>query len=459
MTKLGFPEVWIKRVICYVSTPLFSVRINGKFYGNITPSRGLRHPLSLYLFLLCAEGFSSLLAKAEAKNRLHGVSICRRAPRISHLLFVDNSLLFCRATQKEVQAIVDILQLYATASGQLINFEKSSIYFSSNTDGGQRNWIKTRLNVKEVDRFETYLGLLTLIGRSKYQSFVVLKDKVWKNLQRWKGIMLSRVGKEVLIKAVAQSLLTYTMGVFQLPMKLCDELNAMCARFWWGQVGNERKIHWKSWESLSKPKKEGGMGFRDIRCFNMVMLAKQGWRLLKEKDTLFYRCFKVKYFPWCNFLEAGDVPNSSYVWKSIMVAQLILKKGSCWRVGDGSRIRVLKDKWIPNHPTNRVLHPPGDEEREWRVSELIDWSLKVWDRDLIERRFHHEDADAILRIPLSRQQTNDTLFWLHSTEGEFSVKTGHHLARVLKWENDVNEGCSSSMGCNTVWARSGICTY
>ena len=197
MTKLGFPEVWIERVICCVSTPLFSVRINGKFYGNITPSRGLRHPLSLYLFLLCAEGFSSLLAKAEAKNRLHGVSICRRAPRISHLLFVDNSLLFCRATQKEVQAIVDILQLYATASGQLINFEKSSIYFSSNTDGGQRNWIKTRLNVKEVDQFETYLGLLTLIGRSKYQAFAVLKVKVWKKLQRWKGIMLSRVGKEV----------------------------------------------------------------------------------------------------------------------------------------------------------------------------------------------------------------------------------------------------------------------
>ena len=128
-------------------------------------------------------------------------------------------------------------------------------------------------------------------------------------------------------------------------------------------------------------------------------------------------------------------------------------------MGDGSGIRVLKDKWISNHPTNRVLHPLGDEEREWRVSELIDWSLKVWDRDLIERRFHHEDADAILRIPLSRQQTNDTLFWLHSTEGEFSVKTGHHLARVLKWENDVNGGCSSSMGCNTVWARSGICTY
>ena len=123
MTKLGFPEMWIERVMCCVSTPSFSIRINGKSYGNIILSRGLRQGdlLSPYLFLLCAEGFSSLLAKAEAENKLHGVSICRRAPSISHLLFANDSFLFCRATQDEVQEIADILQLYATASGQQIN--------------------------------------------------------------------------------------------------------------------------------------------------------------------------------------------------------------------------------------------------------------------------------------------------------------------------------------------------
>ena len=97
-----------------------------------------------------------------------------------------------------------------------------------------------------MERFEAYLGLPTLVGRAKYQNFSFLKDRIRKKLQGQKGMMLSRVGKEVLIKAVAQSIPTYTMGVFQLPVKLCDELNAMCAKFWWGQVGNERKIHWKN---------------------------------------------------------------------------------------------------------------------------------------------------------------------------------------------------------------------
>ena len=83
-----------------------------------------------------------------------------------------------------------------------------------------------------MNRIETYLGLTTLVGRAKYHTFSYLKDKIWKKLQGWKGLMLLRAGKEILIKAVAQSIPTYTMSVFQLPLKLCDELDALCAKFW-----------------------------------------------------------------------------------------------------------------------------------------------------------------------------------------------------------------------------------
>nr|XP_023882199.1 uncharacterized protein LOC111994541 [Quercus suber] len=272
----------------------------------------------------------------------------------------------------EVQVITELLQTYADASGQCINFEKSSVYFSTNTATDLRERIKVDLGVREVDRFESYLGLPTIVGRAKFQTFSFIKDRVWKKIQGWKGQLLSRAGKEVLTKAVAQSIPTYTMGVFLLPAKLCNDLNAMCSRFWWGQIGNERKIHWKSWDVLTKPKKEGGMGFRDLRNFNLAMLAKQGWRLMQDEDSLVYGCFKAKYFPRGCFLEASDVPNSSFVWKSLLAAQPLLKKGSCWRVGNGNSIRIMQDKWIPNHPTNQVLLPRTDVDSEERVNVLID---------------------------------------------------------------------------------------
>ena len=225
----------------------------------------------------------------------------------------------------------------------------------------------------------------------------------------------------------------------------------MCANFWWVKVGNERKIHWKSWNFLSKPKTQGGMGFQDIWNNNLAMLAKQGWRLLQHEDSLVHKCFKAKYFPRCSFLDAGDVPNSSYVWKNMLAAQPILKQGCCWRVGNRSAIQVLKDKWLPNHPTNRVLHPPLEEEWEWRVDELIDWTCCVWDRQIIEKSFHREDAEAILRIPLSHSHVEDVLFWLYNKNGEYSVKSGYQTAKqIMREEKDRGE-CSKVMDGGAVW--------
>lgn len=87
MMKMGFPALWIDRVMKCVSTVKYSFLVNGEANEVLNPKRGLRQggPLSPYLFLLGAEGLGALIKKARTDNRIHGIYISCNAPVISHL--------------------------------------------------------------------------------------------------------------------------------------------------------------------------------------------------------------------------------------------------------------------------------------------------------------------------------------------------------------------------------------
>ena len=171
------------------------------------------------------------------------------------------------------------------------------------------------------------------------------------------------------------------------------------------------------------------MGFWDLRDFNLALLAKQGWRLIQGNDSLLHRCFKARYFPQSSFLKAKESPGYSYVWRSLMASLPILRLGSCWRVGNGSSISIIGDRWIPNHPTNKIMHPRHELVEDLAISDLIDSELHAWRRDMIMAMFHREDAETICRIPLSRRFVRDSIIWLHNKKGKFSVKFAYKLAR------------------------------
>ena len=85
-----------------------------------------------------------------------------------------------------------------------------------------------------IRQHEKYLGLPSLVGRSKRNTFNDLKEKLGNKLSSWKEKLLSSASKEILIKLVAQAIPTYTISYFKLPDALCDELAGMVRRFWWG---------------------------------------------------------------------------------------------------------------------------------------------------------------------------------------------------------------------------------
>ena len=187
-----------------VQTASYLVLINGEPKGHITPTCGIKQgdPLSPYLFLLCAEGLSSMLRKATNTRELHGITSCWGGVQISHLLSADDNLLFYKATPSECYRLLDILAKYEAASGQPINRQKTSLFFSRNTRHEVKEEIHGLMGAQITTGCETYLGLPMVRGKSKVSTFRELQEKVTKRVMGWKEKHVSKVGREVLIKTV-----------------------------------------------------------------------------------------------------------------------------------------------------------------------------------------------------------------------------------------------------------------
>ena len=188
MRKLGFADNWVNLIKECIQSVTYSVLIDGEPIDFIRPSQGLRQgdPLYPYLFLLCAESLTSLIRQAKLDGHISGVATCRRGPKVSHLLFVDDSLLFCKATISDSTKIIEILSLYEHSSGQKIKREKSVIFFSSNTPQPTRDVIYQFWGTHASNQFGKYLGLPALVRRGKRAMFSKIKERVAKHLQGWK---------------------------------------------------------------------------------------------------------------------------------------------------------------------------------------------------------------------------------------------------------------------------------
>ncbi|XP_060964883.1 uncharacterized protein LOC133033858 [Cannabis sativa] len=429
MIKMGFDVRVVDLILHCVSTVTYTITHGGREMGPIVPGRGLRQgdPLSPYLFLLCAEGFSSLIRRFEARGALHGCRVCNGAPIISHMLFADDCYIYCKAIDREANSVLLLLQLFEQASGQCVNYSKSTIFFSLNTSSASRQEMCNLLRMNEAPENSLYLGLPCVMGRNKNAILGFLKDKMQKRIQSWEGRLLSKAGKEVLIKTVAQALPTYAMSVFLLPVETCNKLEGMMSKYWWSSGSNQsRGVSWASWNKLCRHKHHGGLGFRHLRDFNLAMLGKQAWRLVTQDHSLVSRVYKARYYPHGTFLRASLGPNPSFIWKSIFETQELIKKGARRVVGPGTNVSVQFDPWLADD-SNPWVTSTVEGMATWTVDNLMVVGDRVWDIEVISDIFNDRDKESILKTTIDQETPFDTWYWHMDLHGIYTVKEAYRL--------------------------------
>jgi hypothetical protein len=431
----------------------FAVRINGYVHETFVPSRGLRQgdPLSPYLFLFVADSLACLLRDEIDEGSISPLKIARNAPGLSNLMFADDCLLFFKASRIEAEAVMKALCLFQRATGQLLSNSKCSLLFTSVCPAAVQNDIRATLGVSSSTFEEKYLGLPTPEGRMKGEYFQPIMNRFTKRLTNWCEKYCSHAAKETHIKAVAQALPGYAMGVFKMSVGFCNQYEKLIRDYWWGDEEGQRTVHWLAWENLTKPKSRGGIGFRDIKLFNQALLARQAWRLIHRPESLCARVLKSKYYPKGNILDTVFASDASQVWRGMEFGLELLKKGIISRIGNGKNTQIFRDQWLPRKAGLKVTGLKKNTRKRW-VNQLIIEEDREWNVPLLYDLFQDHDVEAILDINIPKTDTKDCIAWNPEINGQFTVRSAYRLAVSLSQQCRGDESSSSAPnGCRRIW--------
>jgi hypothetical protein len=209
-----------------------------------------------------------------------------------------------------------------------------------------------------------------------------------------------------------------------------------------------------SWDKMGRSKSIGGLGFRDLVVFNNALLARQGWRIMQEPNSMAAQILKAKYFPSSTFLKAPMGSKPSFAWRSLCNAKDLLLQGLVWRIEDGKSVKICGDRWLLTPTSFSVQSCPRILDASSHVAYLIDQEQRSWILTLLQEIFTEEEAKTIANIPLSPLLPKDKLIWRGTTHGQFTFRSAYHLGKEIQ-EDAVGQCSNEDKGLvvwKTIWA-------
>jgi hypothetical protein len=257
LRRCGFGGKWCSWIARCISSAKFSVLVNGSPYSFFSSSRGLRQgdPLSPLLFMFVMEALSRMITAAVSGGVLDGFRVGDAS--FSHLLFADDTLIFCDASSSKIQSLRSLLLLFEAVSGLKVNLAKSSIILVGNVANVGR--LADILECEVAYLPVMYLGLPLGVPYKSTRIWDGVILKVETRLASWKRLYLSKGGRVTLIKSTLSNLPTYYMSLFPIPVSVASRIEKLQRDFLWGGMVEDFKYHLVSWEKVCTPISNGGL--------------------------------------------------------------------------------------------------------------------------------------------------------------------------------------------------------
>ncbi|WVZ91080.1 hypothetical protein U9M48_037298 [Paspalum notatum var. saurae] len=298
----GFSHHFIQLIHSCISSPTFSILVNGQPYFNFKSQRGIRQgcPLSPYLFVLAIYELSVNLQQALRGNHIQGITLGPSCPPIHSLLFADDLIICGQATQQEAVTINEVLQNFCALSGQTPNWNKSAILFSKKVSATDKNVISSIFPAPPLTNKCSHLGHPLIFSyKDRAAAYNFIANKFHAKLSCIKANKLSHAGRLTYLKSVLASIPLYYMTNILFPANFLHKLDSIMRNFWWTGIQEENSTHpiaFRAWEDVCKPKILGGLGLKKMALVNKSLVLHSAWMVINGKDPFLTNILKSKYF-------------------------------------------------------------------------------------------------------------------------------------------------------------------
>ncbi|GKV33735.1 hypothetical protein SLEP1_g42199 [Rubroshorea leprosula] len=376
LDKLGFCTKWQSWIQECLASASSSVLVNGSPTEEFCMSKGLRQgdPLAPFLFLVVAEALHGLIMKAVKERMLVWVVVGLGELEISHLQFVDDTIIFCEASSSNVQVVKGIFRSFELLSGLKVNFFKSSLS-GLHVQSVNLNSMADMLNCLVGNILFKYLGIPVGANPKRLDTWSPVIDCLRRKLSSWRSDSLSFGGRIILLNAVLSSIPVYFFSTLKAPKKVTNLLSLIQRRFLWGGSEDKNKIAWVRWNKRRMPY-EGEYLRQNIRE-NVVRVVGKG------NDTLFW------YDKWVGEFSLKDRFNRLFSLSTDK--EIVVSKKGEWSDGE----------WI------------------WRWS----WrrNLFAWECDLLQ------ELMDLLQRRQPRQGGADYWMWNMDSKGKYTMKSAYRM--------------------------------